>query len=131
MSKELVTDKLASYVVAHRDLMPSVERRRSKYLNNRAENSHQPTEQRERTMKFFRSSGVAQRFLTVFSVISPHLPGRHKLTASDYRFRNDRPIRHLERRHRRTLRRLNPFPTNRIRHKCGRILLIPSCVQLS
>ena len=59
----LVTDKLASYVVAHRELMPSVEHRRSKYLNNRAENSHQPTRQRERAMKFFRSPGAAQRFL--------------------------------------------------------------------
>jgi putative transposase len=44
----LVTDKLASYGVAHRRLIPSVEHRRSKYLNNRAENSHQPTRQRER-----------------------------------------------------------------------------------
>ena len=82
----LVTDKLTSYVVAHRELMPSVEHRRSKYLNNRAENSHQPTRQRERAMKFFRSPVAAQRFLAVFSAISPHFrPGRHKLTASDYR----------------------------------------------
>ena len=44
----LVTDKLASYGVAHRRLMPGVEHRRSKYLNHRAENSHQPTRQRER-----------------------------------------------------------------------------------
>src|SRR3954471_6444450 len=44
----LVTDKLASYGVAQRRLMPGVEHRRSKYLNNRAENSHQPTRQRER-----------------------------------------------------------------------------------
>jgi putative transposase len=43
----LVTDKLASYGVAHRRLIPGVEHRRSKYLNNRAENSHQPTRQRE------------------------------------------------------------------------------------
>ena len=38
----IVTDKLASYQVAHRELVPSVQHRRSKYLNNRAENSHQP-----------------------------------------------------------------------------------------
>ena len=37
----IVTDMLASYEVAHRQAMPSVEHRRSKYLNNRAENSHQ------------------------------------------------------------------------------------------
>ena len=68
----LVTDKLASYGVAHRRLTPGVEHRRSKYLNNRAENSHQPTRQRERAMKKFRSSGGAQRFLSAFSGISPH-----------------------------------------------------------
>jgi transposase-like protein len=44
----IVTNKLASYHVAHRELAPSVTHRRSKYLNNRAENSHQPTRVRER-----------------------------------------------------------------------------------
>ena len=68
----LVTDKLRSYQVAHRAVMPSVEHRQSRYLNNRAENSHQPTRQRERAMKRFRTPGAAQRFLAVFSVISPH-----------------------------------------------------------
>ena len=82
----LVTDKLASYQVAHRETMASVEHRRSRYLNNRAENSHQPTRQRERAMKFFRSPGAAQRFLSVFSAISPHFrPRRHRLSATDYR----------------------------------------------
>lgn len=47
----VVTDKLRSYGAAHRDVMPSVEHRRSRYLNNRAENSHQPTRARERAMK--------------------------------------------------------------------------------
>jgi putative transposase len=82
----LVTDKLASYGVAHRRLMRSVEHRRSKYLNNRAENSHQPTRAQERAMKKFASSGHAQRFLSAFSGISPHFrPGRHRLDASEYR----------------------------------------------
>ena len=82
----LVTDKLASYGVAHRRLMHSVEHRRSKYLNNRAENSHQPTRARERAMKRFRSTGGAQRFLSAFSGISPHFrPRRHRLTATQYR----------------------------------------------
>ncbi|MFD9667886.1 DDE-type integrase/transposase/recombinase [Rhodococcus sp. NPDC059968] len=59
---------------------------KSKYLNNRAENSHQPTRQRERSMKGFRSVGFAQRFLAVFSRISPHLrPPLHRMTAADYR----------------------------------------------
>ncbi|MDV8071422.1 hypothetical protein R4P64_33460 [Rhodococcus sp. IEGM 1366] len=48
--------------------------------------------QRERARKFFRSPDAAQRFLPVFSAISPHLrPGRHKLTTSDYR--SDMPDR--------------------------------------
>jgi DNA replication protein DnaC len=64
-----LTDKLASYQVAHRELMPSVQHRRSKYLNNRAENSHQPTRQRERAMKRFKSLRHAQRFLSAFSGI--------------------------------------------------------------
>ena len=81
----LVTDKLRSYAVAHRAVMPSVEHRQSRYLN-RAENSHQPTRQRERAMKRFRTPGAAQRFLAVFSVISPHFrPRRHRLIADDYR----------------------------------------------
>src|ERR1700746_394521 len=65
----VVTDKLASYQVAHRDVLPSVTHRRSKYLNNRAENSHQPTRIRERAMKRFASPGQAQRFLFAFSHI--------------------------------------------------------------
>jgi putative transposase len=82
----LVTDKLASYGVAHRRLIPRVEHRRSKYPNNQAENSHQPTRQRERAMKRFHSAGGAQRFLSAFSGISPHFrPGRHQLGAQEYR----------------------------------------------
>ena len=82
----LVTDKLRSYAVAHREVRPSVEHRQSRYLNNRAENSHQPTRQRERAMKRFRTPGGAQLFQAVFSVISPHFrPRRHRLTADDYR----------------------------------------------
>src|SRR3954471_17710855 len=82
----LITDKLASYGVARRRLMPGVEHRLSKYLNNRAENSHQPSRQRERAMKGFTSPGHAQRFLSAFSGISPHFrPPRHRLTAHGYR----------------------------------------------
>ena len=51
----LVTDKLRSYGAAHRQVMPSVEHRQPRHLNNRAENSHQPTRERERAMKGFRS----------------------------------------------------------------------------
>ena len=86
MPRVLVTDKRASYGVAHRRLIPSVEHRRSKYLNNRAENSHQPTRARERAMKRFTSARHAQRFLSAFSGISPHFrPRRHRISAQEYR----------------------------------------------
>ena len=82
----LVTDKLGSYQVAHREFMSSVEHRRSRYLNNRAENSHQPTRQRERAMKRFKSLRHAQRFLSAFSAISAHFrPRRHLLSATEWR----------------------------------------------
>ena len=82
----LITDKLRSYGVARRRVLRSVEHRRSKYLNNRAENSHQPTRQRERAMKRFTSTRYAQRFLSAFSGISPHFrPGRHRLSTDEYR----------------------------------------------
>ncbi|WP_443080228.1 IS6 family transposase [Streptomyces sp. P9-A2] len=82
----LVTDKFRSYGAAHREVMPSVEHRSHKGLNNRAENSHQPTRQREGAMKGFRSVGGAQRFLAAFSGISPHFrPRRHRMTAPAHR----------------------------------------------
>jgi putative transposase len=82
----LVTDKLASYGAAQRVVMPSVAHRRSKYLNNRAENSHQRTRQRERAMKRFTSARHAQRFLSAFSGMSPRFRvRRHLLSAADYR----------------------------------------------
>ncbi len=58
----LITDKLGSYEAAHKDVMSSVEHRRHKRLNNRAEHAHQQTRQRERTMRGFTSAGHAQRF---------------------------------------------------------------------
>ncbi|MFF3932944.1 IS6 family transposase [Streptomyces hirsutus] len=82
----IITDRLRSYGAAHRQVMPSVEHRSHKGLNNRAENSHQPTRQRECAMKGFRSVGAAQRFLSAFSGISPHFrPRRHLMTAPNYR----------------------------------------------
>jgi putative transposase len=82
----IVTDRLRSYGAARREVMPCVEHRQSKYLNNRVENSHQPTRQRERARKGFRSVGGAQRFLSAFSGISSHFrPRRHLMTAHDYR----------------------------------------------
>ncbi|AQW54402.1 transposase [Streptomyces hygroscopicus] len=82
----LVTDKPHSCGAAHREVMPSVEHRSHKGLNNRAENSHQPTRQHERAMKGFRSIGAAQRFLSAFSGIPSRLrPRRHLMTATEHR----------------------------------------------
>ena len=66
----MITDKLASYSAAKAEVMPSVEHRRHKGLNNRAENSHQPTRRRERQMKRFKSPGQAQRFLSAHDQIN-------------------------------------------------------------
>jgi putative transposase len=82
----LVTDKLGSYGVAKRELLPDVEHRKSRYLNNRAENSHRPTRRRERQMQRFKSSRQAQRFLSAHGFIYGHFhPRRHWMTATHYR----------------------------------------------
>ena len=82
----IVTDKLKSYSAAKREVLPSVEHRQHRYLNNRAENSHQPTRQRERHMQGFKSPGHAQRFLSAYGPIAQHFrPRRHRLPAPTYR----------------------------------------------
>jgi putative transposase len=82
----IVTDKLASYGAAMRESLPSVEHRQHRYLNNRAENSHQPTRQRERRMGRFKSPGHAQRFLAAHGPIVSHFrPRRHRFPARAYR----------------------------------------------
>jgi putative transposase len=82
----LITDKLGSYEAAHKQVMPSVEHRKHKCLNNRAENSHQPTRQRERIMRCFTSPGHAQRFLSACGPIREHFcPHRHRFRADEYR----------------------------------------------
>jgi putative transposase len=63
--RAIITDKLGSYAAAKAEVLPSVEHRTAKWLNNRAENSHQPTRERERRMRGFKSPGHAQRFLSV------------------------------------------------------------------
>jgi hypothetical protein len=66
----MITDKLANYSAAKREIMPSVEHRQHKGLNSRVENSHQPTRRRERQMKQFKSAGQAQRFLSTHDQIN-------------------------------------------------------------
>ena len=78
--------KLKSYGAAKREILPGVEHRQSRYLNNRCENSHRPTRQREYRMQGFKSAGHAQRFLSAYGPIAQHFrPRRHLLSASEYR----------------------------------------------
>ncbi len=82
----VVTDKLRSYGAALKELLPHTEHRQSRYLNNRAENSHQRTRRRERVLQRFKSPAHAQRFLSVFEPLNTHFrPPRHLLKAPDYR----------------------------------------------
>ncbi len=82
----IITDKLASYGVAKREIMPGVEHRQHKRLNNRAENSHQPTRQKERQMRRFKSAGHTQRFLAAFEPLRGHFRlSRHNKPAAAYR----------------------------------------------
>jgi putative transposase len=67
--KRIITDKLRSYGAARRDVMPGVEHRSHKGLNNRSENSQVPLRKRERMMQGFQSSGSLQRFISVFSAV--------------------------------------------------------------
>jgi putative transposase len=82
----VITDKLKSYGAAKREILPGVEHRQSRYLNNRCENSHRPTRQREYHMQGFKSPGHAQRFLAAYGPIAQHFRARrHLLSASKYR----------------------------------------------
>ena len=84
--RRLVTDKLRSYSAAHRTVMPSVIHSTRQYANNRAEVSHQPTRQRERQMRRFKSAAHAQRFLSVHGpVLNLFRVGRHLLRSAHHR----------------------------------------------
>jgi len=90
----IVTDKLRSYAAAKREIMPGMEHRQSKYLNNRAEVSHQPTRRRERQMQRFKSARHAQRLLSIHSRIHNHFQlRRHRLTADQHRTARDAALR--------------------------------------
>jgi putative transposase len=81
----MITDKLPSYGAAKREIMPSVEHRQHKGLNNRAKNSHQPTRQRERIMKRFKSAGQAQRFLSAHDQVANLFRRPANTNAADHR----------------------------------------------
>ena len=85
--RKIVTDKLRSYGVAHRELIPDTIHDTSQYANNHAELSHQPMRVRERVMRRFKSIRQAQRFLTVHAAVYNLFNlGRHLISATHYRF---------------------------------------------
>jgi len=84
--RKIVTDKLRSYGVAHRELIPETLHDTAQYANNRAELSHQPTRVRERGMRRFKSTRQAQRFLSVHAAVYNLFNlSRHLVSASHYR----------------------------------------------
>jgi putative transposase len=81
----IITDQLKSDGAATHEILPGVEHRQSRYLDNRCENSHRPTRQRVDRMPGFKSAGHAQRFLCAYSPIAQHFrPRRHLLSALAY-----------------------------------------------
>ena len=82
----IITDKLQSYGAAKKEILPGVEHRQNKRLNNRAENSHQPTRQQEKQMRRFKTTQQAQRFLSIHGQLR-HFFGAHryKMTANEQR----------------------------------------------
>ena len=84
--RKIVTDKLRSYGVAHRELMPDVIHSTEQYENNRAEQSHEATRVRERGMRKFKSVGQAQLFLgSHAAVYNLFNLGRYLVLAQHYR----------------------------------------------
>jgi putative transposase len=79
----VITDKLKSYGATKRKVLPGVEHRQHRYLNNRAENSHQPTRQRERRMQRFKSPGARP---ALSACLWPHRPTFPSASTSVGRF---------------------------------------------
>lgn len=84
--RKIVTDKLRSYPVAHREVMPEVTHVTDQYANNRAEQSHEATRVRERGMRRFKTARQAQRFVTAHAAVQNLFNlGRHLVSAQHYR----------------------------------------------
>ena len=90
---KIVTDKIGSYPVAHKELMSDVIHDTSQYANNKAELSHQPTRVRKRVMRKFKSIEQGQRFLSAhFEVYNLFNLGRHCISAKNYKMLRSRAI---------------------------------------
>lgn len=81
-----MTDKLRSYLVAHREVMPETIHSTKRYENNRAEQSHEATRVRERGMRRFKSMKQAQLFVTAYAAVRNLFNlGRHLVGTGHYR----------------------------------------------
>tara|TARA_R110002020_G_scaffold53338_10_gene149347 strand:+ start:14099 stop:14716 length:618 start_codon:yes stop_codon:yes gene_type:complete len=95
MPKRILTDKLRSYAAARCHVMPAIEHRSHKGLNNRAGNSHLPLRKRERVMQRFRSPGALQRVISVFSAVrNLFVPAHQKYSAIEVHLHRLRAIAH-------------------------------------
>lgn len=84
--RQMVSDKLKSYRVAHQSMRLDISHNTDRYANNRAEVSHQPTRVRERVMRKFKSLVHAQRFVNIHAAIYNLFNlGRHLIKAEHYR----------------------------------------------
>ena len=84
--RKIVTDKLRSYGVARREVIPEAIHVNDQYANNRVEQSHEPTRVRERVMRRFKSIGQAQTFVTAHAAVYNLFNlGRHLVSANHYR----------------------------------------------
>jgi|SRR5215469_13335629 len=88
---KIVTDQLRSYPAAKAELpelagVKHVFVKAAARVNNRAENSHQPTRRRERQMQGFRDPRRTQAFLLRFGPIRQHFAlSRHRMSAAFHR----------------------------------------------
>ena len=110
----MITDKLKSYGAARKDMGLQIEHRQHKGLNNRAENSHQPTRRRERMMKRFKSPRQVQKFLSIHDQVANlfHFP-RNRTSTTDHRVARASRLCDMGRDHRRSALCVKPVDSKR------------------
>ena len=87
----IITDQSRSYSAAMRSIFSNVTHSMERYANNRVEASHQPTRQRERQIRRFKSARQAQRFLSLHDAVrNLFRVGRHLLRSSNHRLLRSR-----------------------------------------
>ncbi len=80
--KVIVTDKLRSYRAAMKEIGMESRQETGRWLNNRAENSHQPFRRRERAMARFRTSKSLQKFVSIHASVHNHFNQERHLVSS-------------------------------------------------